>query len=130
MKMKNLSILMTLLLVSACVPPNDGSGGGGEASFLPFLMLLTFFIFIYFVTIRPQQKRQKAHQTLVESLEKGDEVMTSSGLVGRVESVKDRYVSIKLNENVSINMQKEFISSKLPKGTINSIESQLSLIHI
>ncbi|MAM96809.1 MAG: preprotein translocase subunit YajC [Gammaproteobacteria bacterium] len=124
MKMKNLSILMTLLLVSACVPPNDGSGGGGEASFLPFLMLLTFFIFIYFVTIRPQQKRQKEHQTLVESLEKGDEVMTSSGLVGRVESVKDRYVSIKLNENVSINMQKEFISSKLPKGTINSIESQ------
>ncbi len=122
--MKNLSILMTLLLVSACVPPNDGSGGGGEASFLPFLMLLTFFIFIYFVTIRPQQKRQKEHQTLVESLEKGDEVMTSSGLVGRVQSVKDRYVSIKLNENVSINMQKEFISSKLPKGTINSIESQ------
>ena len=122
--MKNLSILMTLLLVSACVPPNDGSGGGGEASFLPFLMLLTFFIFIYFVTIRPQQKRQKEHQTLVESLEKGDEVMSSSGLVGRVESVKDRYVSIKLNENVSINMQKEFISSKLPKGTINSIESQ------
>jgi len=124
MKMKNLSILMTLLLVSACVPPNDGSGGGGEASFLPFLMLLTFFLFIYFVTIRPQQKRQKEHQTLVDSLEKGDEVMTSSGLVGRVESVKDRYVSIKLNENVSINMQKEFISSKLPKGTINSIESQ------
>ncbi len=122
--MKNLSILMTLLLVSACVPPNDGSGDGGEASFLPFFMLLTFFIFIYFVTIRPQQKRQKEHQSLVESLEKGDEVMTSSGLVGRVESVKDRYVSIKLNENVSINMQKEFISSKLPKGTINSIESQ------
>jgi preprotein translocase, YajC subunit len=124
MKMKNLSILMTLLLVSACVPPNDGSGGGGEASFLPFLMLLTFFIFIYFVTIRPQQKRQKEHQTLVESLEKGDEVMTSSGLVGRVESVKDRYVSNKLNENVSIKYAKKKISSKLPKGTINSIESQ------
>ena len=122
--MKNLYVLVTLVFVSACVPPNDGSGGGGEASFLPFFMLLTFFIFIYFVTIRPQQKRQKEHQTLVESLEKGDEVMTSSGLVGRVESVKDRYVSIKLNENVSINMQKEFISSKLPKGTINSIESQ------
>ena len=124
MKIKNLSVLVTLMLVSACVPPNDGSGGEGGASFLPFLMLLTFFLFIYFVTIRPQQKRQKEHQTLVGSLEKGDEVMTSSGLVGRVENVKDRYISIKLNENVSINMQKEFISSKLPKGTINSIESQ------
>ena len=76
------------------------------------------------MTIRPQQKRQKEHQTLVDSLEKGDEVMTSSGLVGRIDTVKDRYVSIRLNENVTINMQKEFISSKLPKGTINSIESQ------
>tara|TARA_B100001250_G_scaffold382853_1_gene376353 strand:- start:3482 stop:3856 length:375 start_codon:yes stop_codon:yes gene_type:complete len=124
MKIKNLSVLVALVLVSACVPPNDGSGDDGGASFLPFLMLLTFFLFIYFVTIRPQQKRQKEHQTLVGSLEKGDEVMTSSGLVGRVENVKDRYISIKLNENVSINMQKEFVSSKLPKGTINSIESQ------
>ena len=122
--MKNLYVLVTSVFVSACVPPNDGQPAEGGGSFLPFLMLLTFFLFIYFVTIRPQQKRQKEHQTLVDSLEKGDEVMTSSGLVGRVENVKDRYISIKLNENVSINMQKEFVSSKLPKGTINSIEAQ------
>mgnify|MGYP005736957311 CR=1 FL=1 len=53
-----------------------------------------------------------------------DEVMTSSGLVGKIESVKDRYVSVRLNDAVKINMQKEFVSSKLPKGTINSIEAQ------
>ena len=122
--MKKLYVLVTLVLISGCMPPNDGQPVEGGGSFLPFLMLLTFFLFIYFVTIRPQQKRQKEHQTLVDSLEKGDEVMTSSGLVGRVENVKDRYISIKLNENVSINMQKEFVSSKLPKGTINSIEAQ------
>ena len=123
MKYKNLHTLFTLLLVTSCMPPADASGEGG-GSFLPFFMILTFFLFIYFVTIRPQQKRQKEHQTLVDSLDKGDEVMTSSGLVGRIDAVKDRYVSIRLNENVTINMQKEFISSKLPKGTINSIESQ------
>ena len=93
-------------------------------TFVPFLMLLVFFLFIYFVTIRPQQKRQKEHENLVSSLQKGDEVMTSSGLVGRIESVKDRYVSVRLNDAVKINMQKEFVSSKLPKGTINSIETQ------
>ena len=93
-------------------------------SFLPFIMLLVFFLFIYFVTIRPQQKRQKEHENLVSSLQKGDEVMTSSGLVGRIENVKDRYVSVRLNDAVKINMQKEFVSSKLPKGTINSIETQ------
>ncbi len=95
-----------------------------EPTFIPFFMLLAFFLFVYFVTIRPQQKRRKDHETLVASLQKGDEVMTSSGLVGRVETVSDRFVSIKLNETVSVNMQKEFISSQLPKGTINSIETQ------
>ncbi len=89
-----------------------------------FIMLFVFFIFIYIVTIRPQQKRQKEHENLVSSLQKGDEVMTSSGLVGKIESVKDRYVSVRLNDAVKINMQKEFVSSKLPKGTINSIEAQ------
>ena len=93
-------------------------------SFLPFLMLILFFLFIYFVTIRPQQKRQKEHEALVTSLEKGDEGMTSSGLEGKIENITDRYVSVKLNDQVTINMQKEFVASKLPKGTINSIESQ------
>ena len=93
-------------------------------SFLPFIMLLVFFLFIYFVTIRPQQKRQKEHEALVSSLEKGDEVMTSSGLIGQIENITDRYVSVKLSDQVAINMQKEFVASKLPKGTINSIETQ------
>ena len=56
-------------------------------SFLPFIMLLVFFLFIYFVTIRPQQKRQKEHEALVSSLEKGDEVMTSSGLIGKIDKI-------------------------------------------
>ena len=50
--------------------------------------------------------------------------MTSSGIVGKIENVKDRYVLIRLGDNVTINMQKEFISSLLPKGTINNIETQ------
>ena len=93
-------------------------------TFFPFLMLLFFFLFVYFMTIRPQQKRKKEHDALVEALKKGDEVMTSSGIVGKIENVKDRYVLIRLGDNVTINMQKEFISSLLPKGTINNIESQ------
>ena len=90
----------------------------------PFLMLLFFFLFVYFMTIRPQQKRKKEHDALVAALKKGDEVMTSSGIVGKIENVKDRYVLIRLGDNVTINMQKEFISSLLPKGTINNIETQ------
>ena len=95
-----------------------------EPTFIPFFMLLAFFLFVYFVTIRPQQKRRKDHETLVASLQKGDEVMTSSGLIGKIENITDRYVSVKLSDQVAINMQKEFVASKLPKGTINSIETQ------
>ena len=93
-------------------------------TFFPFLMLLVFFLFVYFVTIRPLQKRKKEHETLISNLQKGDEVMTSSGLVGKIDIIKDRFVSVKLNENLTINMQKEFISALLPKGTINSIDTQ------
>ena len=93
-------------------------------TFFPFLMLLFFFLFVYFMTIRPQQKRKKEHDALVAALKKGDAVMTSSGIVGKIENVKDRYVLIRLGDNVKINMQKEFISSLLPKGTINNIETQ------
>ena len=93
-------------------------------TFFPFLMLLFFFLFVYFMTIRPQQKRKKEHDALVAALKKGDEVMTSSGIVGKIENVKDRYVLIRLGDNVTINMQKEFISSLLPKCTINNIETQ------
>ena len=93
-------------------------------TFFPFLMLLFFFLFVYFMTIRPQQKRKKEHDALVAALKKGDEVMTSSGIVGKIENVKDRYVLIRLGDNVTINMQKEFISTLLPKGTINNIETQ------
>ena len=93
-------------------------------TFFPFLMLLFFFLFVYLMTIRPQQKRKKEHDALVAALKKGDEVMTSSGIVGKIENVKDRYVLIRLGDNVTINMQKEFISSLLPKGTINNIETQ------
>ena len=89
-------------------------------SFLPFLMLLVFFLFIYFVTIRPQQKRQKEHEALVTSLEKGDEVMTSSGLVGKIENITDRYVSVKLNDQVSINMQKELYHQNYQKALLTA----------
>ena len=99
-------------------------------TFFPFLMLLFFFLFVYFMTIRPQQKRKKEHDALVAALKKGDEVMTSSGIVGKIENVKDGYVLIRLGDNVTINMQKEFISSLLPKGTINNIETPVSYTHL
>jgi len=74
----------------------------------------------YFMLIRPQQKRAKDARKLVEAISKGDEVITSGGMLGKVIEVGDLYASIELSENIIIRMQKSAIVSVLPKGTIKA----------
>ena len=91
-------------------------GGGGTEM---LVMIGVFFAIMYFMIIRPQQKRQKEHKTLMESLSKGDEVVTNGGMMGRIQGVGDDVVRVELAENVVIKVQKNAISSVLPKGTLN-----------
>ncbi len=88
---------------------------------------LNFWLFMggmialfYFMLIRPQQKRSKDARKLVESISKGDEVITSGGMLGKILEVSDLYASIELADNVVIRMQKASIASVLPKGTIKA----------
>lgn len=92
------------------------AGGGGTEM---LIMVGIFFAIMYFMIIRPQQKRQKAHKALMESLSKGDEVVTNGGMMGKIKSVGDDIVKIELTENVVIKVQKHAIGSVLPKGTLN-----------
>ncbi len=94
------------------------ASGGGFLEFLPLIALLAVF---YFLILRPQQKRAKEHKALVDSLQKGDEVVTAGGALGKVEKVNDDYVAIVIAENVVIQVQKFAIQTVLPKGTIKSI---------
>ncbi|MFV1983185.1 MAG: preprotein translocase subunit YajC [Thiohalomonadales bacterium] len=88
---------------------------------------LNFWLFMggmialfYFILIRPQQKRAKDARKLVESIGKGDEVMTSGGMLGKIIEVSELYASIELADNIVIRMQKSAIVSVLPKGTIKA----------
>jgi preprotein translocase subunit YajC len=92
--------------------------GGGFMEFLPLVALVAVF---YFLILRPQQKRSKEHKTLIESLQKGDEVVTAGGALGRVEKVGDDYVAVAVADSVVIQVQKVAIQTVLPKGTIKSI---------
>jgi len=98
---------------------SDPAGGGGMLMELP-LILLVIAIF-YFVVIRPQTKRVKEQKSLVESLQKGDEVATSSGELGRVTKITGSYVMLEVSQNVEVIMQKTAIQTLLPKGTLKSI---------
>lgn len=105
---------------------NDSSVGQGSPYSL-IIMLIIFAIIFYFTIFRPQQKRHKNHKKLLNSISKGDEVLTNGGLIGRVMKVTETgYIFIVLNEknvhpNNEVIVKRDCVSAILPKGTMKSI---------
>ena len=86
-----------------------------------FLPLIVIFALFYFMMIRPQMKRAKEQKNMIESLQKGDEVVTAGGELGKVAKVGEAYVGLEVAPNVVIHVQKSAITTLLPKGTIKDI---------
>ena len=101
------------------------AAGGAEGQLLGFLPIILMFVVLYFLMIRPQMKRAKEHRTMVEALQKGDEVITSGGIEGRIAKVGEAYVTVEVNapgsQTVEMQLQKGAVQTLLPKGTIKSI---------
>jgi preprotein translocase subunit YajC len=89
-----------------------------ESSMLSFLPLVLMFVVLYFIMIRPQMKRQKEHKSMIEALGKGDEVVTSGGMLGRVSKMGDSYLSVEVASGVEIQVQRSAVVQVLPKGTL------------
>jgi len=88
---------------------------------LQILFLVGLFVMFYFIAIRPQRKRQKEHAKMVSELNKGDEVVTTSGILGRVTSLDDNYMVLNVAANVEMKFQRVHLHAVLPKGTLKSI---------
>ena len=93
------------------------NAGGGDP-FLSFLPLIVIFVVFYFILIRPQTKKQKEHQEMINALEVGNEVVTAGGILEKIQEMNENYVNLEISENVTIKIQRQTISSLLPKGTI------------
>jgi preprotein translocase subunit YajC len=91
----------------------------GLMDFLPLIVLVAVF---YFFILRPQSKRAKEQKAMIEALQRGDEVVTAGGELGRISKVYEQYVGVELAENVEVTVQKASIQAVLPKGTIKSIK--------
>jgi preprotein translocase subunit YajC len=91
---------------------------------MSLLPLIAIFIVFYLLLIRPQTKRAKEQKLMIEALQKGDEVATSAGILGRVSKVTANYVTLQIAENVQVTLQKSAVQTLLPKGTLNSIEKE------
>lgn len=110
---------MSLFIASAHAQAEGASAGGGEM--FQILFLVGLFALFYFIAIRPQRKRQKEHAALVSALGKGDEVVTSSGILGRITSLDDSYMVLNVANNVDMKFQRIHVHAVLPKGTLKSI---------
>ena len=94
------------------------NSGGGLMSILP---LVVIFGAMYFVLIRPQRKRQKEHTDLIGALGKGDEVVMTSGMLGKITKLEGDYVVLEVTNNLELKFQKVAVHAVLPKGTIKAI---------
>ena len=97
------------------------SGGSQTDTLLTFLPMIAIFAVFYFMLIRPQQKKQKEARAMLDSLEKGNEVVTAGGILGRIVKLDDQYATVEIAQNTQMIVQRGAISQLLPKGTIKGI---------
>ena len=92
-------------------------GGGLQLIF----MIALFFGIMYFMIIRPQSKKAKEHTSMLDALSKGDEVVTSGGILGKVVKMGDNFIELKISESANVKIQRHAITSVMPKGTMKGI---------
>nr|VFK41085.1 MAG: protein translocase subunit yajC [Candidatus Kentron sp. SD]VFK46838.1 MAG: protein translocase subunit yajC [Candidatus Kentron sp. SD]VFK79142.1 MAG: protein translocase subunit yajC [Candidatus Kentron sp. SD] len=96
------------------------AGAQTDAGFVTFLPMILLFALLWFLLIRPQQKRAKEHKNMVGALSKDDEVVTSGGVLGRITHLNDNFVTLEVAENVGVTVQRHAVTSLMPKGTIKT----------
>ena len=95
---------------------------GGDSGFIGLLPIVLMFVLLYFLMIRPQMKRAKETKAMIEALQKGDEVVTAGGIVGRIAKMGDQYLSLEIAPNTEISVQRAAVQMILPKGTLKSLQ--------
>ena len=107
------------MIISSAFAQAAPSGDPGYIGLLPIVLM---FVLLYFLMIRPQMKRAKEAKAMIEALQKGDEVITAGGVLGRITKLSDGYVNLEIAPNTEIAVQKSAVQVLLPKGTIKSVQ--------
>jgi preprotein translocase subunit YajC len=109
---------MDFFISNAWAQAGPAARGPALFDFLPLILLVVIF---YFLLIRPQMKKQKEHRKLVDALAKGDEAVTTGGLLGRVKDLGENFILMELAQGVEVKVQRHAISAVLPKGTMKTL---------
>ena len=96
----------------------QGAQQGGGLS--PLLIMVAFIALMYFIAIRPNQKRQKEHAAMVGALKVGDEILTNGGILGVITGLSDHYAVVRIADNTEIKIQKTSVAAVVPKDTFDN----------
>ena len=96
------------------------AGTNSQSGMLNIVFIVAILVVLYFLMIRPQQKRAKEQQNLLSNLQKGDEVILSGGLMGRIVKLEDTIITIALNDTTEVKFQKNAVVALLPKGSLKN----------
>ena len=108
------------MLISSAYAQASGAASQSD-TLLTFLPMIAIFVVFYFLLIRPQQKKQKEARAMLDALEKGNEVVTAGGVLGRIVKLDEQYVTVEIAPNTQMVVQRGAISQLLPKGTIKAL---------
>ena len=111
-----MSFLIPAAYADAAAPAAGPAGTGFE-----WIFLVGFLVIFYLMIWRPQAKRAKEQKNLLSSLQKGDEVVTTGGIAGKITKVSDAFVVLEVSDTVEMKFQKGAIAATLPKGTLKAI---------
>lgn len=111
---------MSFFISNAAAQAAQTTSQQPESAF-SLVMIVGIFVLFYFLMLRPQNKRAKAQRALIESVKKGDEIITASGLLGKVNSMDDQYIKLGIAEGVEVTIQKAAVTTILPKGTLKAL---------
>ncbi len=116
---------MSFFISDAIADAGSQVASAASSQFDPMALVLPIglVVLFYFFLIRPQSKRQKEHKQMVSDLQKGEEVLTSGGVLGKIVKVGDDFITLEIAKDVSLNIQKSAVQTIMPKGTIKEQNS-------
>lgn len=91
-----------------------------NAGLINLIMIILLFVVFYFLLIRPQTKRVKEHKQMVDSLTKGDEIVTNGGLLGRITQIGDNFIVLEIAPSLEVKVQRHSVAAVMPKGTLKN----------
>ena len=107
-----------MFISNAYAQAAPAAGAGAGSQLMGLLPLVLMFVVLYFIMIRPQMKRQKEHKAMIDAIAKGDEVVTSGGLLGKVAKISDNTVNLEVANGVEVQCQRSAVVQVLPKGSL------------